>query len=525
MQAKSWILMCAALAVAAAPAYAQTPKRGGELKFAVGAEPPNYDCHANSSFAFIHPVRPHYNTLLKFDPVKYPAVQGDLAESWTVSKDGLTYTFKLRKGVKFHDGSAFSSADIKATYDRIRNPPKGVVSLRKEGYADITAIDTPDANTVVFKLKAPNASMLAMLASPWDCIYSAAKLKQDPNFPRQNIMGTGPFTFVEHAAGSHWVGKRFEDYFDKGKPYLDGFRAIFIRNTAARVNALQAGEVLAEFRGHSPADRDKLMKALGDKGRLEESPWVCALVVTFNAEKKPFDDARVRRALSLGIDRWGGAQALSKIALVRHVGGLLRPGYELAAKPEELTQYPGFGKDIAKARAEARALLKEAGVSNLKFKFTNRNIPMPYTPMGVFLIDQWRQIGVTVEHEQLETKLYQAAIRGGNYESALDFNCDFMDEPNLQLLKYVSADRSSINYSRANDRVLDDLYAKQIRASSTQERYKLLREFEKRALNEAYTFPTLWWHRSIVTWKKLQGWSMSPSHYLHQDLAGAWLDQ
>jgi peptide/nickel transport system substrate-binding protein len=321
------------------------------------------------------------------------------------------------------------------------------------------------------------------------------------------------------------VGKRFDGYFDKGKPYLDGFRAIFIRNTAARVNALQAGEVLAEFRGHSPADRDKLMKALGDKGRLEESPWVCALVVTFNAEKKPFDDARVRRALSLGIDRWGGAQALSKIALVRHVGGLLRPGYELAAKPEELTQYPGFGKDIAKARAEARALLKEAGVSNLKFKFTNRNIPMPYTPMGVFLIDQWRQIGVTVEHEQLETKLYQAAIRGGNYESALDFNCDFMDEPNLQLLKYVSADRSSINYSRANDRVLDDLYDKQIRASSTQERYKLLREFEKRALNEAYTFPTLWWHRSIVTWKKLQGWSMSPSHYLHQDLAGAWLDQ
>ena len=100
-----------------------------------------------------------------------------------------------------------------------------------------------------------------------------------------------------------------------------------------------------------------------------------------------------------------------------------------------------------------------------------------------------------------------------------------MDEPNLQLLKYVSADRSSINYSRANDRVLDDLYDKQIRASSTQERYKLLREFEKRALDQSYTFPTLWWHRSIVTWKKLQGWAMSPSHYLHQDLAGAWLDQ
>ena len=192
---------------------AAAPVDGGVLKFAVGAEPPNYDCHAQTSFAFIHPVRPHYSTLLKFDAEKYPKIVGDLAESWTVAKDGLTYTFKLRRGVKFHDGSAFSSEDIKATYDRIRKPPPGVLSMREEGYADITAIDTPDAQTVVFRLKKPNASMLANFASPWDCVYSAAKLKQDPRFPERNIMGTGPFTFVEHVAGSHWTGKKFEGYF------------------------------------------------------------------------------------------------------------------------------------------------------------------------------------------------------------------------------------------------------------------------------------------------------------------------
>ena len=90
------------------------------------------------------------------------------------------------------------------------------------------------------------------------------------------------------------------------------------------VNALAAGEVLAEFRGHSPADRDRIVKTLGDKAVVQETPWVCSLVVTFNTKKKPFDDVRVRRALSLAIDRWGGAQALSKVALVRHVGGLLQ---------------------------------------------------------------------------------------------------------------------------------------------------------------------------------------------------------
>src|SRR6187431_3013784 len=101
-----WTALLVGLAAGAAvtmPAQAQKPVDGGVLKFAVGAEPPNYDCHAQSSFAFIHPVRPHYSTLLKFDTANYPKIIGDLAESWTVAKDGLTYTFKLKKGVKFHD--------------------------------------------------------------------------------------------------------------------------------------------------------------------------------------------------------------------------------------------------------------------------------------------------------------------------------------------------------------------------------------------------------------------------------------
>ena len=523
--APTCLVVAAALALGAHAASAQTPKRGGILKFAVSAEPPNYDCHANSSFAFIHPVRPHYSTLLEFDPANYPKIRGDLADSWEVSPDKLTYTFKLRQNVKFHDGSPFSSEDVKASYERIVNPPAGVVSLRKAAYSDIVSIAAPDAQTVVIKLKEPNASMLANFASPWDCIYSAAKLKQDPRWPEKNILGTGPFKFVEHAAGSHWVGERFAEYYESGKPYLDGFRAFFIVNSAARINALQAGEVLTEFRGHSPADRDKLVNALGDKVEVLESPWVCSLVVSFNNEKKPFDDVKVRKALSLALDRWKGAEALSKIALVRHVGGLLRPGYDLAASGSELPAFPGFAKDIAKSREEARKLLQEAGQGGLKFKLTNRNVNMPYTPVGVWLINEWRQIGLNVEHEQLETRLYTNALRSGNYDAALDFNCDFMDEPNLQLIKYISADKSSINYGRYQDRKLDELYEKQSAASDVNERKKLIRQFEQHALEQAYTIPTVWWHRIIVNWKQMKGWDMTPSHYLNQDLADVWLDQ
>src|SRR5690606_31192661 len=402
-------------------------------------------------------------------------------QSWTQSADGLTYTFKLRDGVKFHDGSAFSSADVKATYDRIRDPQGGARSVRKAAYDDIASIETPDRQTVVFKLKKKNASMLTNFASPWDCIYSAAKLKGDPKFPERNILGTGPFKFVQHAAGSHWVGERFEDYHVEGRPYLDSYRAIFITNTAARVNALQAGEVLSEFRGHSPADRDKLVNALGDKVEVFESPWICSLVVTFNTEKKPFDDARVRRALSLAIDRWQGAEALSKIALVRHVGGVLRPGFELAATDKDLEQIPGFGRDINAAREEAKKLLAEAGVKDLSFKLMNRNVPMPYTPVGVYLIDQWRQIGITVEHDQPETAAYISNLRSGNFEAGLDFHCDAVDDPNLQLAKYLSADRSPINYSRAKDAKLDELYEAQKGELNVEKRKQILREFEQHA--------------------------------------------
>ena len=526
MKRKLALFLGAAMLIAAGAMASETPKPGGLLKFAVGAEPPNYDCHAQTSFAFIHPVRPHYSTLLEFDTAKYPAIKGDLAESWTVSKDGLTYTFKLRKGVKFHDGSAFSSEDIKATYDRLRNPPAGVLSIRQASYADIASIETPDPLTVVFKLKKSNASMLTNFASPWDCVYSAAKLKQDPKFPERNILGTGPFTFVEHVAGSHWTGRKFDGYFQKGKPYLNGYLAVFIAG-APMVNALAAGEVLAEFRGHSPADRDRLVKALGPKAAVQESPWVCSLVVTFNTKKKPFDDVRVRKALSLAIDRWGGAQALSKVALVRHVGGILRPGYDLAVSEKELVTYPGFSKDINASRAEARKLLQAAGVPNLTFTLTNRNVAMPYTPVGVFLIDQWRQIGLNVKHEQLETRLYLAAQQRDKptYDAALDFNCDFMDEPNLQLQKYLSHDRSTINYAQQTDRVLDDLYDKQSGELDRKKRFAILREFEKRALDQAYTIPTIWWHRIIVSHRQMKGWNITPSHYVGQDLADVWLDQ
>jgi len=221
------------------------------------------------------------------------------------------HTFKLRQNVLFHDGSPLSSADVKAIYERIIHPPQVVLSVRQADYAAITSIDTPDPATVVFHLQWPDAAMLANFASPWNCIYSAAKLRDDPLFPKTHVLGSGPFVFVEHVKGDHWTGRRWDKYFIPGRPYIDGYRADFIAGSV-QVKAMESGRIMAQFRSFSPAERDEMVKVAGDRLEVHEGPWISYLAVAFNAARPPFDDARVRRALSLAIDRWHASEALAE---------------------------------------------------------------------------------------------------------------------------------------------------------------------------------------------------------------------
>jgi len=517
-----WFALLSLVWLAVSTAFtgqAAEPRRGGVLQWAIAAEPPTYDLHASETFAVLQRVAPHYSFLLRFEPGKYPNIVGDLAESWTVSPDQLTFTFKLHRNVKFHDGTALTSEDVKATYDQLMTPPPGIVAYRQVSLAKVATVETPDPYTIVFRLKEADASILTTLASPWNAVYSAARLKADPNFPARNVMGSGPFKFVEHVAGSHWVAERFDGYFREGRPYLDGFRSITM-GTSARVTALAGKQVMAEFRGFSPPERDRVLRELGNQARAEDSPWLLHMLLTFNTTKKPFDDPRVRKALSLAVDRWTGAQALGKITTLGVVGGMVMPAGQWSASEAEMQQWPGYSKDIEKSRAEAKRLLKEAGAENLSFVLTNRNI-VPYGEIGVFLVDQWRRIGVTAEHRQLETAPWTAAR--ATAEATIDAFTDFADDATSGLAKYISADRSPVVMSHAIDRKLDALYEEQARTNDKPARLKLIRQFEAHALDQAYAIPLLWWRRTVVTNTRVNGWTMSPSHMLYQTLADVWL--
>ena len=524
-------LMAAASLVALAivtPAGAQEkPRAGGELIFLVPSEPPSYDGHREGTFGVVHPLAPHYNTLLRIDPTDRTGTRpiGDLAESWTISPDGLTYTFRLRQGVRFHDGSVMTSRDVKASYDKIVFPPSGVVSMRKGSYQAVEAVEAVDPHTVRFQLKWPEASVLANLASPYNWIFKADILAKDIRWYESNVMGTGPFKFVEHVRGSHWVGKKNPDYWDRGKPYLDGYRAVFISSSSAQVAAIRGERAHIQFRGFSPADRDALVQALGPKIAVQESAWNCVQLATINHERKPFDDKRVRRALTLALDRYEASKNLSRIAVVKEVGGIQVPGTPWATPPSELEKLAGYGRDIKASRAEARRLLREAGVPDgFAFTFKNRGIPQPYEPLAIWLIDQWRQIGLNVRMETVEASAHVSMLRRGDFEVASDAQCSFVVEPDIDTQKFQSVGISDNNYSRYKDTVLDDLYLKQGRALDPEERKRYLRAFERRLLDEeAHYIYTLQWHRIVPYNAKVRGWTITPSHFLNQQLDGVWL--
>jgi peptide/nickel transport system substrate-binding protein len=509
----------------AAPAGAQDkPRPGGELLFVVAAEPPSFDGHREETFAMLHPTAPHYSTLLRVDPNDKTGTKfiGDLAESWTVSPDKRTYTFKLRQGVKFHDGSLMTSKDVKASYDHIIFPGPGVVSSRQAAYKVVEAVEAPRPDTVIFRMKWYEGSILANLSSPWNYIYKADILAKDPHWYEKNVMGTGPFTFVEYVRGSHWIGKKFPDYWDKGKPYLDGYRAIFIPSSGAQVAAIRGERAMIQFRGFTPADRDSLVAALGNKITVQESPWNCSIQVAMNQNKKPFEDKRVRRALSLALDRYEGSKALSRIALVKEVAGIQVPGTPWATPPAELEKLAGYGHDITASRAEARRLLKEAGQENLSFTLLNRGVPQPYEPVGIWLIDQWRQIGLNVKQVTLESAAWLQAQKTGDFEVSTNAPCNSIVEPDMDLHWFLTT--SPVNFSKHKDTVMDELYQKQSRAIDPEERKRYLRQFEKRLYDEeVHYIMTFQWHRIVPYNARVRGWTVMPSHFLNQQLDTVWL--
>ncbi len=510
---------------------ADTPKPGGVLNFVVPGKAPSYDGHIETTYAMVHRIRPFYSLLIRVNPDN-PSDPSDFVCDLCVgdvpkpTEGGTVYTFKIRDGVKFHDGTPLTSADIKATYDKIIFPPKSVPSARKSFFKAVESITTPDDHTVVFKLAFPTGSFIPALATPFNFTYAKKDLDAHGYaWHKTNINGTGAYKFVQHQQGSFLEGVKNPDYYIKGRPYLDGFKAITSAKMALSIQAIRGDRAAIEFRGFPPKARDDLVKALGDKITVQESDWNCVLLATPNHKKKPFDDARVRQALTLGLDRWGGSKYLSRIAIVKTVGGVVFPSHKLAATKDELMKLKGYGSDINAARAEAGKLLADAGVPGLKFTLTNRGVDQPYKVVGTWAIDQWNKSGMKVDQQVLPTpQFYDALRKKKEYDVSMDFNCQSVINPIADITKFLGS--AGNNYGSYQDQPLEDIYNKILKSGDEAEQRRLIRDYETRALSDqAHLLITLWWYKINPHRSYVKGWKIAPSHYLNQHLDNVWLDK
>ncbi|HEY8383266.1 MAG TPA: ABC transporter substrate-binding protein [Microvirga sp.] len=335
--------LAAALLVTASLVPAHAAKTTLVLGMAV--EPPGLDPTVAAPVAIREVTYANlYEGLVRID--REGKVQPLLAKSWEVAPDGLTYTFRLQTGVKFHDGTAFDSADVKFAFDRARAPTS--TNAQKQIFAPIDAIETPDPATVVIKLKEPSGNFLYYLG--WGDASIVAPETAENN--KANPVGTGPFKFKAWNRGDRVELVRNADYWQPGKVKLDSVTFRFINDPQAQVAAVRAGDVDAFPNIGAPelfADLKKDSRFTAVAGNTEGE-----IVAGLNNAKKPFDDVRVRRALMHAIDR--------KTLIEGAYSGFGQPiGTHFSPNHPAFTDQT---KAIPFDQAKAKALLQEAGYGN-----------------------------------------------------------------------------------------------------------------------------------------------------------------
>ncbi|HEX7001433.1 MAG TPA: ABC transporter substrate-binding protein [Trueperaceae bacterium] len=390
--------LCASWALAQDPA----PQAGGSLIVAITAEPPGWDPSASTSQEIPRVVYDNVmQGLVRFD--RTGAIVPALATEWSVSDDGLTWTFELRDGVTFHDGSAFDTADVIEKFERAMDPDSG--HTNSQYYEAIESVEAVDENTIAFHLSRPSSSLLYNLARPDSVINPSGTAESQRTQP----VGTGPFTFAEYVPGSHVRLDRFDGYWEEGLPYLDSATFRIISDPNARFAALQAGDIDMIGVALLPEQFQQVLANPDLKGT--QGTGTAEITVAMNNTREPFDDVRVRQAITLAID---------KNAIVN--GAMFGLGTVIGT---HMSPSEGYYVDLTETYPydpqRARELLAEAGYADgLTIQF---ELPEPYNierRTGEVIAQQLEQVGIDVELSVVEWATWIDRIfLGGDYDMTI----------------------------------------------------------------------------------------------------------
>ncbi len=510
------------------PALAQ--KAGGVLKIQHWDSPASMSILEEATVSTVVPIMGVMNNLVMYkQDVPQNSLQTivpDLAESWSWSEDGTELTFKLHPGVKWHDGKPFTAADVKCTFDLLQGKAKERLRINpRQGWwhnVDHVAVDGDLAAT--FHLKRPQPALLALLASGYSPIYPC---HVSPVQMRRHPIGTGPFKFVEFKANEHIKLARNPDYWKPGRPYLDGIDYIIIKNRSTAVLAFIAGTVDMTWPGSvsPPLLRDIHKEAPGA---------VCVQATTnnttnllLNRDVPPFDNADLRRAMMLALDRKSFIDIMTE-GLAK-AGGAMQPPPEgvWGMPPEMLQTVPGYGPDVQKNRAEARAIMQKLGYGpdkKLELKVSTRDVA-DYRDPAVILIDQLKEIYVDAELETIETANWHSKITRKDYKIALNNTGSGVDDPDQQFYENYACG-SARNYSGYCNPEIDKKFDEQSAMADQDKRRKLVWEIDKR-LQEDGARPILF-HTVTGTCRQPQVKGvtiMVNSNYNGWRLEDVWLDK
>ncbi|MDP2952302.1 MAG: ABC transporter substrate-binding protein, partial [Chloroflexota bacterium] len=450
-------------------------------------------------------LRPSYSLLVQLDPKEPEKVIPDVAERWEVSPDGKTYTFYLHKGVKFHDGTPATSADVKVSFDRIARPPKGIRSPRSGYFLALERIETPDERTVKFHLKYPQASFLAMVASPFNWIYPEHILKEKGDMTK-DVVGTGPFKLKEYSRGVSWKLVKNPDYFVPGRPYLDGIDRYIIGDNSAILAALRTHRIqlTTPMNNYStPAERRILGREAPEiiaQGVLLVAPrWV-----VFNYKREPFSDIRIRRAVNLAFDHQAAVRVLEQGD--GEVGAHFMAGSGWEIPQEELLRMPGYRQPKDADIAEAKRLLSEAGYPG-GFKTSILTWSQPeHINRAVFLRGELSKIGIDATLDLREVGAFYSNALLHNF-SLIAFATGYpLGDPDA-IISELYLKGSGSNYGDYENPKLEELYVKQSQTMDHVQRKKLLQEIQNIFLEDVPNIISHWPKYYAFWWPEVRGWA------------------
>jgi peptide/nickel transport system substrate-binding protein len=481
----------AAVIAAAAPALAQ--KKGGTLRVSHRDNPPSASILEEATISTVMPFMSVFNNLVLFDPKEKhnspDKIVPDLAESWSWNADKTALTFKLRQGVKWHDGKPFTAKDVKCTWDSLAGHPaeaqKDLLrkNPRKIWYLNLKDVKVVNDHEVTFDLKRPQPSFLSMLAAGYSPVYACHANGRDM---RSKPIGTGPFKVASFKRNESIKLVRNPDYWKKGKPYLDEIDFIIVPNRSTRVLGFVAGNYDLTFDSDITFPLLKDVKSQAPNAICEARPTNVRSNLIVNRDAPPFDNPKIRKALVLALDRKAFNDILSQGHDVAGAALLPPPNGVWGISAEELAKLPGYGPDMAKNQAEAQAIMKSLGYgpdNMLKVKVATRNIAI-YRDPAVILIDQLKNIYIDGELEPIDTTVWFTKIQRKDYQIGLNLTGAGVDDPDVMFYENFHS-ASSRNYTGYKNPEVEKLIDKQSAETDVTKRKQIIAQIEAMLVEDA----------------------------------------